>query len=132
MITAKLVFIDTTHRVKSAADRANFRNLGHMAAVVRQTAIRSIKRSKSPSKPGQPPRTRKRRALPRSILFAAERDGLSAIVGPVHSRVGVVGEAHEFGIIYKGAKFPERPFMGPALEENADRMAPIWQNSIGE
>ena len=131
MIGFRVKTIDQTRRVKTAVDRASFRNLGHAAASIRKFAISSIKRSKKPGRPGHPPRTRGRRLLPRSILFHADRDGLSAIVGPVHSKVGVVGEAHEFGKKYKGSKYPERPFMGPALAANTNRMPSYWLHSVG-
>jgi len=132
MIGCSVKIIDQTPRVKKAVDRANYRNLGHAAASVRRSAMKSIVRGKQPAAAGLPPHTRRARRLPRSIFYHAERDGLSSIVGPVYSRVGVVGEAHEFGKTYMGTKYPERPFMGPALEENLDRMPSYWLHSVGE
>ncbi len=132
MIGIRVKTVDQTRRVRKAVDRASFKNLGHMAATIRKTAIKSFKTRKGPSAEGQPPRTRGKRRLPRAIFYHAERDGLSSIVGPVHSRVGIVGETHEFGRTYKGTEFPERPFMGPALAEHADRMPSYWLHSVGE
>lgn len=123
--------IDKTRDVKRAADQASFRNLGHAAASVRRTAMRSLKRSAKPSAEGSPPHTRGKRELPRAIFYAADRDGLEAITGPIASRVGTVGEAHEFGKEYMGQDFQERPFMGPALEQEADRMPSYWASSVG-
>lgn len=131
MIGARVKIVDRTSSVKRAAARANFKNLGHAIATVRRTAIRSIKRSKKAGPAGKPPRTRKRR-LPKSIFFAAERDGLSAIAGPIYSRVGLVGEAHEKGLEYMGQDFEERPFMSTAMEEEADRMPSYWLHSVGK
>ena len=65
-------------------------------------------------------------------MFAVERNGRGAVVGPAFSRVGTVGEAHELGATYKGQEFDKRPFMGLALEQNVDRMAPEWLNTVGE
>lgn len=131
MIGMRATTVDNTRAVKKAADKASFKNLGHAAASVRKTAIKSIKRSVKPSRRGQPPHTRRARKLPRAIYYAAEKDKLSSIVGPVASRVGTVGEAHEFGRTYMGQDFPARPFMGPALEENLDRIPSYWAHSIG-
>ncbi len=132
MIGMRVKTIDQTPRVRKAVDRANYRNLGHVVASLRKWAMRSIKRGKAASVAGTPPHTRGKRRLPRSILFHAERDGLSAIVGPVHSRMGIVGESLEFGKTYMGTEYPERPFMGPALDANADRMPAYWLHSVGE
>ena len=132
MIGIRVRTTDNTRDVLKAANRASFRNLGHAAATVRRTAMKSIKRSKEPSAEGEPPHTRRGRKLPRSIFFSAEKDGLSAIVGPVASRMGTAGAAHEFGGMFMGEDFPERPFMGPALEQEADRMPSYWSASIGQ
>lgn len=131
MIGFRVKTIDQTRRVKTAVDRASFRNLGHAAAGIRKFVFGSLKRRKKPSRPGQPPHTRGRAILKRSILFHVDRDRLSSIVGPTHSKVGIVGEAHEFGKKYKGIKYPERPFMGPALAANIDRMPSYWLHSVG-
>ena len=131
MIGIRVKIIDRTSSVKRASDRANFKNMGHAAASLRRRAQRSIKRGKKAGPVGQPPRTRKRR-LPSSIFFAAERDGLSAIVGTTYSRVGEVGAAHEHGENYMGQEFPERSFMQPALEEESNRMPSYWLHSVGE
>jgi len=132
MIGMKVKTIDQTRRVRKAVDRASYRNLGHAAASLRSAAMKSIKRGKGPGQPGKPPHTRGKRKLPRSIYYDADREGLSSIVGPKHSLVGLSAEAQEFGKTYKGTKFPERPFMGPALDANADRMPSYWLHSVGE
>ena len=131
MIGINVKIVDQSHRVKRAADRASFENLGHAAASIRKTAIKSIKTRKGPSPPPQPPHTRKRR-LPRAIFYSTDRDKLATIIGPIHSRVGIVGEAHEFGKAYMGTRFPQRSFMGPALDENRSRMPSYWLHSVGE
>ncbi len=122
--------IDETKAVEKAVEKASYRNLGHAAASIRKAAMKLIRRSKRPSKPGKPPRTRKG-ALRRAILFDVDEHQLSAFIGPAESRVGTAGEAHEFGGDYMGADFPARPFMGPALEEAAPRMLDSWEGSLG-
>ena len=130
MFGLKLKVLDLTKRVKNAAERAGFRNFGHAAASLRKDAIASIENSPVPSDPGEPPHTRRRRLLPRAIRYAVDKQG--AVVGPVASVAGEVGQAHEFGGRYMEQNYPERPFMFPALERAAPRFAGEWRGSVGE
>jgi phage gpG-like protein len=116
-------------RVKNAAKRATYRNLGHAGAVIRLTARRSIRRSKKPSKPGKPPHTRKGQ-LKRSLRYAVEKRKERLLIGPVYTVVGRSAMAHEFGGKYKKQKYPKRPLMGPALEKNKSKLPRLWANSI--
>ena len=122
---------DNTKRVQDAADRSTFRNLGHAAASIRKTAIESIIVAEGPSEPGTPPHTR-RRQLKRAIKFDHDKASQTAVIGPEASIVGEAGAAHEFGGEFRGAEYPERAFMEPALEANVDRFAEEWGGSIGQ
>ena len=123
---------DTTDRVKQAANKATFENSRHGLFRISKDAKASIKKRKTPSKPGEPPTTRGRGGhnLRGAIFVAADKE--FGIAGPRASVVGEAGEAHEFGGEYRGDQFDERSFMGPALEANMDRFASDWANSIGE
>lgn len=144
MIGLEIKIEDTTPRVEAAAERAVFRNVGHAAATIRNEAIESIEPATGPSAPGTPPHTHtsgvtqkgkvRRGELPRAIVFDQDRDAQSAIIGPRYSVVGESGAAHEgtLGGEYKGDEYPERPFMGPALDNNNDRFASSFAGSIGE
>lgn len=122
---------DNTKRVQDAADQATFRNLGHAAASIRKTAIEEIIVAEGPSDPGTPPHTR-RRQLKRAIKFDNDKASQTAVIGPEYSIVGEAGAAHEFGDEFRGANYPERAYMGPALEANEERFASDWLGSIGE
>lgn len=122
---------DTTKRVKAAADRATFKNLGHAAATIRKQSAASIEVSGSPSEPGTPPHTRKR-LLKGSIRYAVDREQQEAVIGAEYSKVGESASAHELGGEFKGAEYEERPFMFPSLEANLDRFAAEYTGSIGE
>jgi hypothetical protein len=122
---------DQTKRVTTAADQATFRNVGHAAASIRKTAIEEIIVAEGPSDPGTPPHTR-RRQLKRAIKFDNDKSSQTAIIGPEASIVGEAGAAHEFGGEFRGEQYPERAFMGPALDANIDRFASEWRGSIGE
>lgn len=118
--------------IQQAVEKATFRNLGHAAAKIRKTARGSIKSKAGPSRQGTPPHTRpKRRQLPNAIVYAYDRTNQRAVVGPRKSVAGESGHAHEFGGSYRGAEYPERSFMGPALEENLSSFAGSWAGSVG-
>jgi hypothetical protein len=116
-------------RVKNAAKKASFRNLGHAGAAIRLTARRSIRRSKKPSSSGQPPHTRKGQ-LKRALRYAVDKDKGSVIIGPTYTMVGRSGMAHEFGGKFRGQKYPQRRFMGPALAKNQSKIPKLWANSV--
>jgi len=127
------VIVDSRmQRVEELAERAQFRNFGHASARISKDAKASIVTSSDPSPPGSPPHTRAQRGhnLRGAIRYASDQDG--AIIGPMKSIVGDVGQAHEFGGRFRGEDFERRPFMGPALERNLDRFADDWEGSIGE
>ncbi len=122
---------DTTKRVADAAQKANFKNLGHAAASLRKDAVASIQRSKGPSQPGQPVHTRKGLAR-RALLYAMSADKSSAVVGFSSSVIGRAMHAHEFGGEFRGQDYPERPVMTPALERAITRLAGEWKGTIGQ
>ena len=109
--------------------RANITSLAHAGASIRLTARRSILRRKGPSAPGTPPHTR-RGQLRTAILYAVESRRQSVVIGPHYRKVGTTGMAHEFGGMYRGDRYPRRPFMGPALERTAPRLPRHWAGSI--
>ena len=116
-------------KIKKAAQKAAFKNLGHAGAAIRLTARRSIRKSKTASPSGTPPHTR-RGQLKRGILYAVDKHAESVIVGSAYTIVGQSGKAHEFGGRYKKQNYPKRRFMGPALEKNESKISKMWNDSI--
>ncbi len=116
-------------RVKNAAKKASFRNLGHAGAAIRLTARRSIRRNKRPSRKGAPPHTRKGQ-LKRSLRYAVDKRKGRVLIGPVYTVVGRSAMAHEFGGRYRKETYPKRAFMGPALKENESKLPRLWAGSI--
>lgn len=203
---------DNTKRVRDAARRATFKNLGHAGASLRLAARRLIRTRQKYSEPGMPPSTR-RGALRNSILYAVEGDH-TVVIGPSANLISDVARVHEHGgtqrpravlggrestlvagtnwqlfvgghgpipnaegtvyIKFKTnaqvnksidyienapddafsntakerrrqekrrilsavraaggwANYPKRPFMGPALMKNLDRLPTLWANSV--
>lgn len=107
-----------------------FKNLGHAAASLMKDARRSIKNSKTKSRAGRPPHTR-RGLFRRGIRFETDQSKKSAVVGFVASIVGQSAKAQEFGGRYKDQNYPERPTMGPTLERNKHRFAGQMAGRIG-
>ncbi len=116
-------------RVKNAAKKASFKNLGHAGAAIRLTARKSIRKGKKPAQAGKPPHTR-RGQLKRSLRYAVEKDRGRVLIGPVYTMVGRSAMAHEFGGKYKKERYPARPFMGPALQKNERKLPRLWAGSI--
>lgn len=110
-----------------------YKSLGHGAASIRKTAIESIRQDPlgEPSDPGQPIHTRRGFAR-RAILFAVDRMHDEAVIGFADSKIGDAMSGHELGERYKGADFPERPTMAPAMRESAFRFAQAFEGSLGE
>ena len=130
MIRFEVTTQDHTDKVVKAADKAQFRNFGHAAASIRKDAAASIEKADGPSALGSPPHTHKRVFLRRALRFSVSKT--DAVIGPVASVVGDVGQVHEFGGRRGDQQFPARPFMYPALERQSDRFAGQWSGSIGE
>jgi hypothetical protein len=129
MIGINVMTEDRTDRVKKAAEKAAYRNLGHAAASIRKEAVASIETSPDPAEVGNPPHTRKGLAR-RAVRYDANKE--SAVIGFQASVIGEAMSAHEHGKEYKGQKYPDRPTMGPAMEANTTRFADDWRGSIGE
>lgn len=130
MIGFDFKFIDELKKVSEAADKAVGRNLFKSAGKIRRVAVGSITRSPDASAPGTPPHTR-RGDIRRAILFDVDRSKRNAVVGPRYSVVGPAAAVQEFGEEYYGVQYPERPFMGPALDEVAPDFAAGFSGSIG-
>lgn len=128
MIGLKVKVVDETKAVEKAVERAAFKNLGNAAASIRNKAIASIEKSPDPSPPGTPIHTRAGLAR-KAIRFKVE-DPWTAVVGPRASVVGGSMRPHEFGKKYKGVEYPQRPFMGPAMEESVDRFHSSWRGAV--
>jgi len=125
----KVRTIDETKKVARAVDQAEFKNLFQAAAFIRTTARRSIRRGKKASAPGKPPNTRAGQ-IRNAIMFAVDREREQAFIGPTVERVGTSASAHEHGGRYRGADYPKRPFMLPALMVALPRMPQMWANSV--
>ena len=132
---ASLRFLDETDRVRRELDRENERKLFRIGAAIRSQARRLLRKSNTPSKPGEPPRT-PTTFLRASVFFAVDKASQVVFIGP-QLRYGsrarnsayptqgrTVPQVLEFGgairiPVRQGYLLEEtiepRPFMGPAL-----------------
>lgn len=127
MVTATVKTEWTDRQLKDAVNKAAYRNIGNAAASIRKAAIASIETRSTPSEPGRPPHTR-RGQLRRAILYSS--DNITAVIGPVRSRMGPAAQAHEFGGAFRGQTFTKRPFMAPALEKSLGRFIGTWVGAV--
>lgn len=120
---------DNSRVVIAKVKQANIQNLGHAGAAIRLTARRSIRKRKSASAEGQPPNTRKGQ-LRNAIAYSVVKQRDLVVIGPEITKVGRSGSAHEFGGKYRRERYPRRPYMGPALEKNRERLPRMWAGSV--
>jgi hypothetical protein len=88
-----------------------------------------IETSPDASPAGSPPHSRSGQ-LKRAIGYDVDKAQQCAVIGPRESMVGTSAMAQEFGGLYKGEEYPERPFMGPTLEKDANLLPAFWSGEI--
>jgi len=117
-------------KLMAATKKARRAYLSRAGGLVRRIAKNMIgRRTRKPSKPGEPPASPTGQ-LRNSILFAVEEQRGDVIIGPAKSLIAEIGNTHEFGKRIRGRDYPERPFMGPALEAAEPQLSKIWEDSI--
>lgn len=135
MIGIAFAYQDATRLVVVELAKAEFRSLNHAAASIRKDMQASLQVAPGPSQPGKPPHAHKRKRggknIKQSILFAVDKQAELAVIGPSAQFVGDVGGVHERGGSRKADRFQPRPFAGPALERQLDRLPAGFAGSIG-
>jgi len=125
-------FLDRTP-IERAVDRARLQVLKRGGAFVRTTAKRSIRQRRRVSRPGRPPHSHAGH-LRRLIFFAYDPGRRSVVVGPLPFRKGEAPNLLEFsGTAHRDGRrlhYRARPFMGPALEQEAPKFPALWRDSV--
>lgn len=116
--------------VEKAVGKANKQNLSKAGAFVRTAARDLIRKRKRISRPGEPPSSHEG-SLRRLILFAFDGKE-SVVIGPkLFKNQNPTGPSLlEFGGRLGKNVYQPRPFMGPALEREADKFPDLWANSV--
>lgn len=137
----KLGFFDSKAVIK-ATDQAQRRVLSKAGSFIWKTAKRSIRKRKSISDPGDPPRSHSGE-LRRFIFFAFDFQSESVVVGPAPFKQGKAPNLLEFGgkarirrrrkgkLKKMRANYKPRPFMGPAFDEELPQFPQLFKNSVG-
>lgn len=129
---AKRMRLAAYRRVDKAAFKIRKDAVGYITkGEAVQVGVKKTSRKRAriqPSTPGTPPHTRFGQ-LKKAIVYDSKRG--EAVIGPRKSVVGLSAEAHEFGGMFKGEEYPERSFMGPALQQNLTEFGSSFQGSIG-
>jgi hypothetical protein len=141
----KVKYVDQSANIAAAFRRAAYRSMQRLGFLVRATAQASIEDESGPSEPGQPPHTHKmvltkkgkpgrKGVLQKAILYGAEKESMSVVVGPSKDLFGTVGAAfeHEGTVKFRGRQYPPRPFMGPALGEEIGELPGILAENFGK
>ncbi len=140
-ISAKEFFFDRA-TVVHAMDNAKRRNLAIAGAIIRRSAIKSIREQdpSRPSRPGEPPRS-VNGLIERFLFYSWDPATESMVVGPeifptTRAPGGIpIPSLLEHGGIgqHKSGKnylMEPRPYMQPALERHIDKIAPVWRGSV--
>lgn len=124
-------------------DKATRSALSKAGAFVRRTARSSMKsrqgkKAGSYSAPGTPPNVHAGQ-LKDLLFFGFDPGNRSVVIGPVPFGKGEAPNLEEFGGsvprrgrrgVVKVAKYPARPFMGPALQKEIPQMPARWANAV--
>lgn len=129
MIDFKVETSSNMQAVVKKAKQGSFKSLGHAGAVIRLAVRRSIRRRKKASTPGTPPNTQTGQ-LRESIRYAVDGPSGTVVIGPSRADIDEIGRVHEFGGPFRGRSYPERPFMGPALQQNLQRIPREWRGIV--
>lgn len=114
------------------------KRFGGYVRAVAKNSIRPVGKKGTPSKPGQPPKSR-RGLLKRYIFYGFDLAKRSVIIGPqkIHGLKGKTPNVLEYGGNVKGkkrhitsSKVSARPYMGPAFREGKKRLASFWSNNV--
>jgi phage gpG-like protein len=149
MITARVLVNLDLKKVQERFEKGSIRPLFKAGGYISRIAKNSIKNAKDkvetvvssdgktrtkrvqvPSPPGKPPVTRRGKVLKRSIRFEVDKHILSVAVGPTKSSTDAFARFHEFGGRRGNAKFPARPFMGPALTASLPKLPNEFRNLL--
>lgn len=112
-------------KVQKIRDREDYRTLGRAGAFVRSVMRRKVGRRKTPRPAGQPMASPSGLARS-SIVFSVDRKSRSVVIGPLKRMFGGLGQLHEFGGVYKGRRYPARPYSQPSLEQAQPKIDEFW------
>jgi len=88
-----------------------------------------VKRATLPAKPGDPMLSPTGK-VKRAIFYRVAKQERAVYIGPQTSIVGNVGAVHEFGLKFKGDKYPKRPFLAKSVRITKSILAKHWRNSV--
>jgi hypothetical protein len=143
---AKKLFFDRP-KIMDAATKATRKVLSKFGAFVMTSARQSIRNTKGPSAPGQPPHSRTG-LLKKFLFFGYDPARASVVIGPVKLTKDLSPDGktipqllEEGGKAAFHTKFAKnrraraytlapRPFMGPALKVNLPQLPDMWRDSI--
>jgi len=137
----KSLFFDR-EKVVRAVDKAKRAVLSRAGAFIRTAARTSIRKRKGSAPPGSPPHSHVG-LLRNFIFFGYDRQSDSVVVGPAklnrateaprvleHGGTTTVTRFSRGRIRKRRVRVNARPFMGPALEKERQKLPKLWANSV--
>lgn len=136
---AKNGFFDRA-AVIGAMDATARKVLSKFGAFVRRSAQLSIRTREGSSTPGSPPHGHIG-LLRKYIFFSWDNDRRSVVVGPAKLNGRASSDAPkalEYGGTFirqtrtgtRAARYPARPFMGPAFDANEPKLPGMWADAL--
>ena len=111
--------------ITDPAEKARQKVLSRFGYFTMRDARQSIRKRKSPSQPGRPPRNISG-WLKKLIYFGYDPVKMSVVTGPERAKSGSAGDLE-----HGSDKIQARPYMAPAQERQLQKHMPaLWQNSI--
>ena len=134
----KSMFFDTK-KVKDAVDKGTRKVLSKFGAFVRTAAQSRIRKRRRISRPGESPSSHTG-LLKKLIYFGFDAARRSVVIGPTPLR----GQAEAPPLLEYGGKasrkrrsgehyvatYRQRPFMGPAFEQEKKKLPGLWSDSV--
>jgi hypothetical protein len=143
LMKMKQCFFDA-EKVVRAVGRAQRKALSRAGAFIRRTARQSIRTSKKPAPPGQPPHSHNGQ-LKRFLWFAYDPEAETVVIGPAgFKRTTDAPHTLEFGgrtrVTYRrhgrkvrsSARIDARPYMAPAFAKERPNLPKLWAGSVRE
>ena len=131
MVEMKVTTRLEVQKVLKIKSRRAYDTLGRAGAYTR-AVMRNTIRSNKKARPGGKPMTSPTKLARSSIVFSVNEKDESVQIGPKYSILGRIGSVHEFGGMFRGRKYPARPFAAPTIPKVQPKLAEFWRGTVTE
>lgn len=136
----KYSFFDTA-KVQRMLDKKTRQALSKAGAFIRRDAQQSMRSSKKSARPGEPPKTHKKKFLRKFLYFAYDERNKSVVIGPVllqRTRTDKIPRLMEGGgtrvmmrdRTLRHMRYHPHPYMRPAFDKNISKIPGLFGVNI--